>query len=254
MKDTGIDIQKVKTTIITTIIIGIITFVGVNYIKPLFLSNNEDLVINEVLFTVNPVIDKDSKIVFSVRDGFSLIKEDMNVEVNDIFFGKLAKYFPNSNPPLWSIELSSRKDLVSVMNFGQNRIILSNGQKEVTTNVYLVDNSENLEVENQVDYTISKPVSFDNFIIVSEYFNNRFNKLSEETSIIYSQSQVQCKLVMRGYLIDNNNSILASALTKVLGQNVDDRIREVYKFDLKFKDDELIEVKLDANIESGLYK
>ena len=58
---------------------------------------------------------------------------------------------------------------------------------------------------------------------------------------------------MRGYLIDNNNSILASALTKVLGQNVDDRIREVYKFDLKFKDDELIEVKLDANIESGLY-
>ncbi|WP_020537460.1 hypothetical protein [Lewinella cohaerens] len=109
-----IDKNNLVNKLIVTICVGVIGFIGVNYLKPIF-TQDEPMTssANEIMYPLNPVISKRSTVIFSPRVDIGTYSSDLDVEVNGIFFKGVGEYFPNSFPALWSINLDQRKDIQS---------------------------------------------------------------------------------------------------------------------------------------------
>lgn len=254
MNKIKIDKNNLVNKLIVTVCVGVIGFVGANYLKPIF-SQEESRMSNpnEVMYPLNPVIGKESKIVFSSRVNIRLDTSDLDVEVNGIFFKGVAEYYRSSFPPLWSISLDQRKDIQSVLELGENQFVFIMKDQTMKTNVFLIDENTGISVANNISPEITEPVSFENFDTIRDYFHREFGTRALEINGIYSQSMVVFKVVMQGYLLDGSNPFFASMLSEILGERVDYRIKEIYEFRIEFEENTVTGVDLKAGIASGVY-
>ncbi|WP_156825872.1 hypothetical protein [Lewinella cohaerens] len=123
--------------------------------------------------------------------------------------------------------------------------------QKVKTNIFLIDENAGISVADNVSPEVTDPISFENFDNIHDYFHEKFGGRALEISGVYSQSMVVFKLVMQGYLIDDSNPIFASALSTILGERIDYRVKEVYEFHIAFEKNTVTDIAFKAGIAPG---
>ncbi len=240
MKD--INKSDIVQKITVFVIIGLISFVGTYYLKPIFIDEEIAYERNELIFPLNPIVNLNSKIFLTTSQKDLLIGQDIDIEVNEIFFQNNAKAIKNTNPQCWIIELNNNNELAKVFSKGINKIKILNDKIKAETTIFVSDENDNVTSNSEVDIKVREPISISTFEKVSDFFITEFQEISNEISFEYRQTNIICSVLAQEYLIKEGSSLWAKFMNSFVKEDVNDSPYELLIFNLYLKNNEFVDL------------